>query len=71
VKLCLLEHLELLLEALSVGLIQMPLAMIWTRMMMDPGRYNSVIACARDIWASEGLGGFYREWPLFVLSILG
>lgn len=52
-----------------VGL-QVPAIIVWNRMLAEPGRFASVVACVRHIWASEGLAGFYRDLPLFALNLI-
>ncbi len=50
--------------------LQVPAIIVWNRMLAEPGRFASVVACARHIWASEGLAGFYRDLPLFALNLI-
>jgi hypothetical protein len=49
----------------------MPWSVVFVRMMAEPGRYGSVVACARHIWSSEGAGGFFRELPLYLSVTVG
>jgi hypothetical protein len=48
----------------NAAVVSMPWGVVFVRMMAEPGRYRSVVGCARHIWTSEGLGGFFRELPL-------
>jgi hypothetical protein len=55
----------------NAAVVSMPWSVVFVRMMAEPGRYGSVVTCARHIWTSEGVGGFFRELPLALSAIIG
>lgn len=59
-----------LLNPFRTVIIQLPIHALFYRMMGNPGRFSSVVDCARHIWTNEGLAGFYRELPLYLSFML-
>lgn len=50
------------------ALVHVPTTIICNRMFAQPDDFASVVECVSTIWSIEGIGGFYRDLPLYLLG---